>query len=372
MARHIHLAYLVHNLNDPAVARRCEMLERGGAKIALAGFCRDERLTDLIAKRGPLILGQSADAAMAHRAASTLKNAVFNGTLRRWFEKCDTLLVRNLEQLAIARSIVGDRPLVYECLDIHRSLVGNGTMARVVQRLEAALLPRVDTLITSSPAFVSNHFAKRPLTAPIEIVENKLLVDGDSFVANRNISASHPITIGWFGMLRCRKTLDFLTKVVQLSDGKFEVLVAGKPSLAELPNLEAEIDLVPGMRYVGPYKYDDLPHLYGQCHFAWTIDWFEEGLNSSWLLPNRLYEPLAYGVTPIALRHVEVGQWLERNNVGLLVDDEDQVAKRLLSLTADDIVELEASALSIDRSKLVADQADCLALVEMLSKVTHS
>ena len=31
------IAYLVHNLDDPAVERRCRMLERGGSAVVLAG-----------------------------------------------------------------------------------------------------------------------------------------------------------------------------------------------------------------------------------------------------------------------------------------------------------------------------------------------
>ena len=47
------IGYLVHNLNDPAVQRRCDMLERGGATVKLAGFCRDATLSPPIARRIP-------------------------------------------------------------------------------------------------------------------------------------------------------------------------------------------------------------------------------------------------------------------------------------------------------------------------------
>ena len=55
----MHIGYLVHNLNDPAVERRCAMLERGGAKVKLAGFCRDAQLSDAIAQRRPRRLRSS-------------------------------------------------------------------------------------------------------------------------------------------------------------------------------------------------------------------------------------------------------------------------------------------------------------------------
>lgn len=364
----MHLGYLVHNLNDPAVERRCSMLARGGASIALAGFCRDAALAPAIAQHKPMVIGQSADAAMVRRALSTLREAVFHRALARHFADCDVICARNLEQLAIARTVAGERPLIYECLDIHRSLVGSSLPARLVQRIEAALLPRVDLLMTSSPAFVRHHFASTTLDAPIELVENKLLVEEGEMPGSVAPKPSFPIRMGWFGMLRCSRTLEFLSQLVSASDGTIEVLIAGKPSSAELPHLQQVVEATPGMTFSGPYRYSDLPELYGQCHFAWAIDWFEEGLNSSWLLPNRLYEPLAYGVVPIALRNVEVGRWLAANDAGLLVETAEDARERLLALTLDELSALQSSVQRIDRGKLVAGDADCRALVGILAK----
>src|SRR5690606_21786212 len=103
------------------------------------------------------------------------------------------------------------------------------------------------------------------------------------------------------------------------NEGKVEVLIAGKPSPAVFPDFEADLRDNPALRYFGPYRPEQLAQLYGQCHFAWCIDWFEEGLNSAWLLPNRLYESMAFGVVPIALNDVETGAWLRREGAGVLI-----------------------------------------------------
>lgn len=366
------IGYLVHNLNDPAVARRCEMLVRGGASVALAGFCRDDAVSPAIARYKPMNLGRAEDAAFLRRALSTLRTAVFHGALARFFEQCDTICARNLEQLAIACAVVGERPLVYECLDIHRSLVGSGPAARAIQMVEGHLLRRVDLLLTSSPAFVANHFAHTTLDAPVELVENKLLLRQSGAPEPTAHEPDLPVRIGWFGMLRCRRTLEFLSQLAAGSEGRVEVLIAGKPSPAELPHLGEVVRATPGMTYHGTYRYEDLPELYGRCHLAWTVDWFEEGLNSSWLLPNRLYEPLAYGVVPIAMRDVEVGRWLAAHDAGLLVSSAGEAREKLLSLAVEDLSALQAAALLIDRSKLVAGDEDCRALVRTLAKVSHS
>ena len=47
----------------------------------------------------------------------------------------------------------------------------------------------------------------------------------------------------------------------------------------------------PNMAFRGPYANPgELPDIYGGVHFSWAVDYLDDGLNSDWLLPNRLYE----------------------------------------------------------------------------------
>ncbi|MDZ4319308.1 MAG: glycosyl transferase family 1, partial [Phenylobacterium sp.] len=67
------LAYFVHDVHDAAVARRVDMLQRGGAQVTVLGFRRsDTPLTQILG--APVFdLGRSFDAKLAHRAGSVLK-----------------------------------------------------------------------------------------------------------------------------------------------------------------------------------------------------------------------------------------------------------------------------------------------------------
>ncbi|NQX93395.1 MAG: hypothetical protein HRT64_00445 [Erythrobacter sp.] len=364
------IGYIVHNLNDPAVERRCQMLERGGAEVALAGFCRDDSLAPAIARRNPMQLGASADAAMVQRALMTLRNVAFHSKLAAYCADCDAIMTRNLEQLAIASAFVGQRALIYECLDIHRSLTATSAPARAVQFVENQLLPRVDLLLTSSPAFLSHHFDNTALAAPSYLIENKLLVEEGAAPVPRQPTSDEPIVIGWFGMLRCKRTLAFLSDLTARSNGRITALICGKPSPAELPGIEDHVAATPGLTYTGPYTYADLPDLYGRCHFAWAIDWFEEGLNSSWLLPNRIYEAIAHGAVPIALANVEVGRWLERHAVGLRVKDGDDARDQLLLMPKLDVRRLQAEVAKVDARAVIADSRDCEELVQAIMKAS--
>lgn len=362
------IGYLVHDLNDPSVERRCIMLERGGADVTLAGFTRGKsRLSGASNQRAPLILGVSHDDAMIQRAASTVSNALFSRRLRRHFVDCDVLIARNLEQLAIVCPIIRDRRLIYECLDIHRLLTSQSLPGRLLQFLERRLLARSNLLLTSSPGFVREHFEEILGETPFRIVENKMLMQTFPDERAIQIEASLPVRIGWFGMLRCRRSLDVLKRVAEKGGKQIEIDIRGKPSPAQLPDLTSDAASEAHLNFYGPYAYDDLPKLYTQYHFAWAVDWYEAGQNSAWLLPNRLYEALAHGVIPIVLDGTELARWTKRYGVGLLVKGEEDAAKKLLSLDVSQIAAMQRAVTNIPMRDVIADDDDCLSLVDVVS-----
>lgn len=362
------IGYLVHDLNDPSVERRCVMLERGGAEVALAGFYRGQSLKASAERRGALILGQSKDAAFVERAASTLMQTVFNSRSRNFFSCCDVLLARNLEQLAIASRLSKSRPLIYECLDLHRLLLEDGAAAKLVQALESMLLAKVDGLLTSSPAFLTHHFDETTLNAPISLIENKFLVDVIPNALPRPLQASSVLRIGWFGMLRCKKTFELLRRIAAESNGRIEIMISGKPSTAELPDLPSQAKVAEGVEFTGSYTYEGLPKLYGRCHLAWAIDWFEEGLNSEWLLPNRLYESIAHGAVPIVRENTEMGRWLSARGAGYCIPENVDPVAALLSLEAPALLKLQKELLSVPVRDVFADDEDCTHLVAVMSR----
>ena len=116
-------------------------------------------------------------------------------------------------------------------------------------------------------------------------------------------AAGEPWKIGWFGALRCRKSLELLAAFTRQMDGRFEVVLRGRPAYSEFDDFDGLVAAEPYIRFAGPYRNpEDLAAIYGEVHFSWAIDFFEEGLNSSWLLPNRLYEGCRFGAVPIAMR----------------------------------------------------------------------
>jgi hypothetical protein len=366
------IAYVVHDLNDPAVPRRVRMIQAGGGAPVVIGFHRGEAPVTSMTGAPVIDLGQTADAQLAQRAVAVVRNLLHPGRMLAAAAGADIVIGRNLEALALARRVARANPgarLAYECLDIHRTLLGRSMGARAIQAIEARLLAAIDLLIVSSPAFVRDYFTRRPtLTAPVLLAENKLLAIDGAAPAPRAAPSGPPWVIGWLGNLRCRRTFAILRDLAARHDGRVEVRIAGRPSPAEFADLPAEAAAAPHVRYLGPYTAAERPEIYAECHFAWAIDYLEEGLNSRWLLPNRLYEAPSFGTVPIALSSVETGRWLEAHGAGLLIDDPATDLDRLFAgLDMTGYSRMRAAVEAIPREALVAGEADCHSLMAALA-----
>jgi len=374
----MQIGYLAHDLSDPAIERRVAMLSAGGARVALAGLSRSAAGRAGFANA--LVLGRSADGKLAQRARQIAHIvARQKPSILAHLGQPNVLIARNLEMLAVAVSLLPrfrTRPrLVYECLDIHRLLTDPGAAGMALRFLETRLASHVDLVLTSSPAFVTHHlgavFGDR-----IAIVENRVLELGKPPVSARNpapmpphIMPGPPWRIGWFGALRCRKSLEILTEAARLAQGKLEVVIRGRPSPAVFEDFSALIRDKAHMRFEGPYNMGDLGQHYAGVHFAWGVDFYEAGANSDWLLPNRLYESVHYGSVPIARMNCEVGRFLVRHDIGIPLPDlsPDAVADRFLSVRAEDYRDLVLRQRSLPRGMWRADQGDCVDLVRLLA-----
>ncbi|WP_189485999.1 glycosyltransferase [Asticcacaulis endophyticus] len=375
----MRVLYLVHDLEDAAVRRRTLMLEAGGAQVYLAGFRRSQKPAD---DSGKVIdLGETRNGAFAHRAAKTITSAP---SLIRALkgERPDIIIARNLEMLFLARQaarrFTSAPVIVYESLDIHRLLLRRDFIGALLRGAERSLMSRASLVVTSSPAFVENYFAPmQNLTLPVFLLENKVLDLSSRSVgvtAAKNIDGV--ITIGWFGALRCCKSLDLLSKFTRLMDGRVKVVMRGKPAYNEFEDFDAQVAAEPDITFEGPYSAEDLSALYAQVDLTWAIDFFEEGQNSKWLLPNRLYEGSRYGSVPIAMNGTETGNFVSRHGIGLTLDEATPQALIALfeTLTPDRLSTLRATLKACPPSLFTATRDDCVGFVDHLKtlQVAHA
>jgi len=380
----LHILYFVHDLADPAVRRRVLMLQAGGALVTLAGFRRDDNALAAIHGVEPIELGRTKDAQFGQRVSAVAKSAMKLRSALGAVARPDVIIGRNLEMLALANRAKavfgGDMPVVYECLDIHRLLLRDDVLGGALRGAERHFGAKAALLITSSPAFVERYFRPRSgLQLPVMLIENKVLA---LEAAARQIAPTarppvdgDPWKIGWFGALRCRKSLALLDEFSRRMEGRFEIVLRGRPARSEFADFDGLVRDAPFMTFAGAYKNpEDLSAIYNDVQFSWAIDFFEEGLNSSWLLPNRLYEGGLYGAVPIAADGTETSRFLATRKIGLNLDraDADHLVALLGAMDAPRYLAAFNAVAAQDRKQWMIDRADCHGLVQRLAALTRA
>jgi succinoglycan biosynthesis protein ExoL len=371
------IAYFAHDLADPAVHRRMRMLLAGGADVTLIGFRRSAEAPSAIEGLRPIDLGRTADGMLARRMLSVAGRLVGLANIAHHVRGANVILARNLEMLVLAvrarRLYAREAAVVYECLDIHRMLLSK-PLGEPLRLLESKLWREVALLLTSSPAFIRHYFTPRGFPSPIRLVENKVLIVGESDPGTTSVvrpPPGPPWRIGWFGMIRCRKSLAILGSLAKVTGGAVEVVIRGQPSAATFSEFDTALASLPHVQYAGPYRNStDLPSIYGNVHFNWTIDYYESGENSAWLLPNRVYEGSLYGAVPIALAGVETGRWLAERRAGVVLDEPlaQQLVEFFRRLDRDGYATLAQGIEVLPHTDLVSGQSDCRELVEALCR----
>lgn len=368
------LLYLAHDLDDAAIWRRVQMLEAAGAEVVIAGF---KRLPGA-PQRPAEILGWTQDGKLAARALSVAR--AYPQIRRRVralvSDGVDVILARNLEMLALgrhARAAFADKPaLVYELLDIHRIMLGQGTASRALRRIERGLLAETDLIVTSSEAFESQYLEPyQHNTVPVHLVENKPFLPESLIPQSARLApvTQGQITIGWFGILRCRWSLETLDGLTRRNPGRYRVVISGRPSLDVIPDFHAVIEANDALEFRGSYAWpDDLPEIYGACDLAWLLDRFDPGGNSDWLLPNRLYEGGLFGAPPIGLSHTQIGRRMAREGIGVQVSAPEisAVEDALAPIGPEEFEALRTALAARERASWLASAADGAAMLAAL------
>lgn len=349
----MRVLYLAHDLSDAAIWRRVEMVQKGGAEVCVAGFQRGAGSV----RQGAQLLGRTENGKLLARAGQVAKASLGIGKrLNRVFGPApfDIILARNLEMLCLAHAVRPGAPIVYELLDIHRILVRDDAIGRIMRGIEKRLMRSAAQVWISSPGFQKHYLDVFDLDAPETLlVENKMMpsTDGDTLQCARLglASAGGHLTIGWFGILRCAWTLSTLDALTRAAPERYRVVICGRPALDVLPNFHEVVEANAALDFQGPYVWpDDLPKIYGKCDLAWLIDRYDAGMNSDWLLPNRLYEGSLHGALPIVLQGTEVARWTDRKGYGLSVSRPDLAAVR------DTLDAQDAATITLQRSRMAA------------------
>lgn len=372
------IAFFGHDANESTILKRADAFLRQGCAVVGFMFRRDRVGLRSAAIFRNVELGSTRDRSYLRRLPRLVlgiwRAARAGGTLAR----ADVIYARNIDMLAVAlaaKVLTGSRAIVaYEVLDIQRPFLRQDVIGMIFRSTERLMLRRCALLVVSSPDFVDRYFA------PVQgrrtgwfLLENKVPRSASVDAAAVTKPAGPPWVIGWYGTLRCRRSLTALCSLADTLGGKVEIRIGGRPSLEDLTVAEIEhaVGQRPGMRYIGGYASPaDLAAIYGPVHFSWCVDYIDAGTNSDWLIPNRLYEGGLLGTIALARRDTATGRLVEGRRYGVAFDEplEPTVLDFLRDLDAPTYDQARSRLLQASRDAFVDhnDSADLIASLRRL------
>ncbi|WP_349370891.1 glucosyl transferase [Salinarimonas sp.] len=301
---------------------------------------------------------------------------------RRALRKAHALYARNIDMLvlaAAAKALTGARGrLVYEVLDVQRPFLARGPSGALLRFAERRLLARSGLLVVSAPDFIERYFVPvQRYRGPWFLLENKIDAGRLARAPSRSPpgavspSLEGPLVLGWFGVLRCARSLALLDRIAERLGERVRVVLRGRVSPEDIPpeKLEAVLARRPNIVHGGPYANpDDLAALYGGVHLAWAVDYTDAGTNSDWLLPNRLYEGGYYGAPAIARARTAAGRKVEALGLGVALPEplEEEACAYLVGCDLRDLARRRAEILALPAS-LFVDETDTAALLERIA-----
>jgi succinoglycan biosynthesis protein ExoL len=318
--------YIGVDATNPTLILRIRSFLRAGVELTAFTFRRHKFNTDYQPEWNNVHLGETVDRNYRKRLPALVRG------LRTMLEHADEIraadfiYARNIDLLILgllAKRRTGSRArLVYEVEDVQEIFFKKTTGGALFRRLEAWALKHVDLLVPLSPGFLRGYFEPvQDWKGPHFVLENKIQLGGRSDAPTPAGSAWEGITdrwvIGWFGTLRCPKSMALLEEIAERLGPKVEIYTRGYPTETGLDAYMEIVNRHPNWTYEGEYTIpDDLEQMYGRVHFSWCLDFLDEHGNSPLLLACRMYQGGFYGAVPLVAAGSEMDRWLARAGVG--------------------------------------------------------
>jgi succinoglycan biosynthesis protein ExoL len=379
----LKVVFFGHDSNETTIRKRVGAFQRHGATVMGFMFRRRHDKPDLPTHWTNVHLGQTDDRRYGHRLVRLLRCLPLFWRHRAEVQAADVLYARNLDMFAIAwmaRLLTGAKgSLVYEALDVHPAFTNPGLKGRVLRVAERRLMAKSRLLVVSSPAFIDRYFAPiQNYSGNWYLLENKVGEEANGNIRKMHLAkdTGHKWTIGWFGVLRCKRSLDMLQTIASNLDDRVEIHIRGLPSQPDGITrglLEEVAGRTKNIFYFGTYQNPrDLADIYGAVDLAWAVDFSASGANSDWLIPNRLYEGGLYGVPAIARKGTATGDVVDGGKRGWTFDEPfgQAVTDFLLTLDAE-IYEQTASAIQQTESSAFVDISDTSGLLSVMKSFAH-
>lgn len=377
------IAYFAGDATNPTVRLRIASFLRENINVFGFTFRRQKFHSDFVPFWNNVELGMTKDRRYYSRLRTILKGLRIMWRHRATLREVDVLYARLFDSAFLAMLMVKllrlDAKLVYEIEDVHDVFFRQTLRARIMRFLERRILANADLVVLPSPGFSEGYLVPyQGYDKPYFLLENRIQLNEippkdapPSPRAEAWKQSKDRWVIGWFGTLRCRKSMRLLSEIAERLGDKVLIYTRGFPTETGLEAYMEIVDRHPNWVHEGPYLMpDDLEDLYGRVHFVWCLDFFDENGNSELLLACRMYHGGYFGAVPLFTAQSQMARHLAPHAIGHALTDPyvDQVCDLIENMDWDTYV-AERQAILARRDELfLEDGSGVRALLEAIAQ----
>lgn len=340
------IIYILQVSSHARYWRRIDKLESLGVKSVVYAFERENFYKGTKERRQYKSLGNIQRENYKKRLFPIIKSVLI---IRKEIKEIDVVYTFGLDTFIIgwlATLFKRNKPkFVYEVGDIRAVFTKKGLISKFFRNAEKFILKRTDLLVVTSEAYIHGYFKgiQRFNKLNYHVIENKPELGLD--VANVNIQkkVNGKIRIGYFGVLRCPRSLEILKELIKRHGDKFELYIRG--IVAEGKDIINELRVMDNVKIEGEYKVpDDLPSMYNEIDIIWACYPYKgkEVGNWMWAKTTRFYEACYFKKPMITLEGTQDSHYVKEKGIGIVLDlsNIDSSVESLSKLTLQQIEEM--------------------------------
>lgn len=319
--------FLLPVLGQPRHAKRIDMLKDEGVSSEVAAFERDYH-KGRIPNCPITVLGDIESGNYIKRALVYFKSLL---KLRKLAKDNNVVYSFGLDLAMLSYVATLGLPInrIMEVADIRDIQTSSRLKGKVLRLLEKLFLKRLDLLVVTSPQYYNEYYKKWLEVEPsFLLVENKLEKSMLGFKRDfsREMAAveNDAITIGYFGLLRCKWSADILYTLAKDSPSDFKVILAGRWMMSS--ELLYKLQGLSNVKFIGEYRSPEgLADLYSSVDVVWACysPFLAENFNALWARTNRFYESLFFKKPLISTLNSADAGYIYEKKVGLVIDASD-------------------------------------------------
>lgn len=383
----LRLAYFAGDATNPTVRLRIRSFLRHGVDVIGVTFRREKFQKHFVPFWDNIALGRTRDRFYIQRVVAIVRGLTIIWFNRARFRGVEVLYARLLDAALLALAtrwlLRLDAKLVYEIEDIQAVFFKNSLSARVMRFLERQVLNNATLVVVPSPGFVDGYLKPHQRFAgPLFLLENRIQLDeipsksaAPSPRAERWRHTRDRWVIGWFGTLRCVKSMRLLSQIADRLGDRVLIYTRGYPTETGLETYMGFVNRHPNWVYEGEYTMpEDLEDLYGRVHFVWCLDFLDENGNSELLLACRMYHGGYFGAVPIFTRQSQMARHLAPHGIGHAVSDPyvEDLCTLIENMTWDKYVAEREAVLTLRDDLFLEDGSSITALLGAISRTPHN